>query len=161
MLITESLEVQLAERGITLNSTLVQTIQAASEQTVADAIAALEEAMSISEINRPSGWLKRAIDSQWKPNAKPKTKHLMEEFGKWFELARKNGLVIASMKQADGQILVFDRDGNAHLFAEMLAVHPTASLSPCSPDPAIGDQTLERTRVSHCLRGDCQPQPKI
>lgn len=152
MLITESLEQQLAELGIALNSTLIYSIQAASEQTVAGAIAALEEALSVGEINRPGGWLKRAIDGQWKPNAKPKTRRSAEQFNEWFELARKNGLVIASMKRADGQMLVFDQAGNAHLFAEMLAAYPIAALSRGSADPAIGDHHRERPGVSNCSR---------
>jgi hypothetical protein len=133
MLNPESVEAQLTDLGIALNSTLIKTIAAASEQTVIDAIAALKEAMAVSEINRPGGWLKRAIDGQWKPNRKASPQSLMSQFNEWFELARKQGLVIASMKQSDGQILVFDQQGKSHLFGDMVKLYPLAAFSHSTP----------------------------
>lgn len=44
-----------------LNQTLKKTINSASEETVLNAIEAYKEALVTGKIERPGGWLKKAI----------------------------------------------------------------------------------------------------
>lgn len=121
----------LADIGIKLNPTLAKTIQSVPEATVLTAIDALKEAMSASNIERPGGWLKRAIEECWRPNenhqlvAKSQSN---EVFNRWFNLARAKGLVTAGMRGEDGQQYVFDKEGVSYSFEQMLAAYPLETL---------------------------------
>jgi hypothetical protein len=110
---------------------LAQTIQSVSCETVLTAIAALEQAMTTGNIERPGGWLKRAIEQSWEPNRalyQNTPTSSAKAFSQWFNLAKNQGLVVASIKAEDGQIYVFDPQGVRHLFTEMLAEYPLESL---------------------------------
>lgn len=63
--ITDPIKDELDRLGIKLNSTLTRIIKAADEQTVLDAIAALEEEMKTNEVGNPGGFLFRAIKERW------------------------------------------------------------------------------------------------
>jgi chromosome segregation ATPase len=63
----ESIDAALQELGIDLNPTLRKTIAASAPDAVLSAIAALKEAISAGAVERPGGWLKRAIEQGWQP----------------------------------------------------------------------------------------------
>jgi regulator of replication initiation timing len=125
--ITDQIQEALADIELKINSTLAKTIRSTPEATVLVAIDALKEAMMAGTIERPGGWLKRAIEECWNPNA---TLHQQTEpnptsiFKQWFDLARAKGLVVASMKGEDEQIYVFDQEGIRYPFVQMLGRYP-------------------------------------
>ncbi|MCU0567189.1 MAG: hypothetical protein MUF49_11395 [Oculatellaceae cyanobacterium Prado106] len=123
---TDAFATELAELGASLNSTLNQTIATASPEVVEDAIAALREAREFDTIERPGGWLKRAIEEQWKPNRVTVRSQLL--FNQWFPLARAQGIAIASTQTEAGELLVFDADCQPHPFPQMLARYPLETL---------------------------------
>jgi hypothetical protein len=135
-IVPPEIQTALDQIGLKLNPTLAQTMQSVSIETVLAAIAALEQALTTGNIERPGGWLKRAIEQSWEPNrplAQTTQISSAKAFSQWFNLARNQGLVVASMKAEDGQIYVFDPQGIRHLFTEMLAEHPLESLLNHSP----------------------------
>jgi hypothetical protein len=130
-IVCNEIQAALDQIGLKLNPTLAQTMQSVSTETVLTAIAALEQAMTTGNIERPGGWLKRAIEQSWEPNRPlygTTPINSAKAFSQWFNLARNQGLVVASMKAEDGQIYVFDPQGIRRLFTEMLAEHPLERL---------------------------------
>jgi DNA repair exonuclease SbcCD ATPase subunit len=121
--ISDKVKTQLNAAGIQLNPTLTKLIKSAPEETVLDAIEAYKEALATGNIERPGGWLKRAIEEGWKPNDSVQSLSELEQFNEWFPLAKKKGLVFASQKGNDG-IVVYTSDGVWLSFAEMLANYP-------------------------------------
>jgi hypothetical protein len=131
LIVHHEVQAALDKIGLKLNLTLAKTMQSVSIETVLTAIAALEQAMTTGNIERPGGWLKRAIEQSWEPNrplAQTTQISSAKAFSQWFNLARNQGLVVASMKAEDGQIYVFDPQGVRRLFTEMFAEHPLESL---------------------------------
>lgn len=128
--ISGKIQSELASLDIKLNSTLKKVIKSAPEETVLIAIEALKQAITAGNIERPGGWLKRAIEECWQPNESlqkiENKQHII--FNQWFELARAKGLVVASMKGDDDQQYVFDREGVRYHFEQMLAKYPLESL---------------------------------
>ena len=59
---------QLDILNIKLNSTLKKSIVVKSEEKVLEAIEALKQALETNEISNLAGWLKTAIDEEWKTN---------------------------------------------------------------------------------------------
>jgi hypothetical protein len=135
-IVSAEIQAALDKLGLKLNPTLAQTMQSVSCETVLTAIAALEQAMTTDNIERPGGWLKRAIEQSWEPN-RPLYQNTpirsAKAFSQWFNLAKSQGLVVASMKAEDGKIYVFDPQGVRHLFTEMLAEYPLERLLSNSP----------------------------
>lgn len=117
------IKAELGRLGIAMNSTLAKTIREAPEDAVIAAIQALEEAMVSSEIERPGGWLKRAIEEGWKPNASYSQKVDLKMFNVWFSQAKAKGIAIASTHN-DGQILVLTSNEEWVPFAEITKQHP-------------------------------------
>ena len=128
--ISDKIKLELAELGIKLNTTLTKTIKSASVEIVLSAIQALKEAMITGDIERPGGWLKRAIEDGWIPNEKhlPQDKVERDIFKKWFDLAYKQRLVLASTKGEDGQMYVYNTDGVLLSFDQVLAKYPLEKL---------------------------------
>lgn len=128
--INDKVKLELAELGIELNSTLTKTIKSASVEIVDSAIEALKEAMATGDIERPGGWLNRAIKDGWMPNEKhlPQNKVVRDIFNEWFSLAYKQKLVLASTKGDDGQIYVYTLKGVPLPFEQMLAEYPLERL---------------------------------
>lgn len=128
--ISNKIKLELAELGIKLNTTLTKTIKSASLEIVLSAIQALKEAMITGDIERPGGWLKRAIEDGWIPNEKhlPQDKVERDIFKKWFDLAYKQRLVLASTKGEDGQMYVYNTDGVLLPFDQVLAKYPLEKL---------------------------------
>lgn len=122
------IEVELNRLGVAINPTLAKVIRAASKETVVAAIEALKEAMVSSTIERPGGWLKRAIEEGWKPNDSYAQKVDLKMFNEWFSQAKAAGVVMAST-QNDGQILVLTPNERWIPFAEMLERYPLSSLA--------------------------------
>jgi hypothetical protein len=63
--ITDRIKDELDRLGIKLNSTLTRIIKTADEETVLEAITALEEEMKTNEVGNPGGFLFRAIKERW------------------------------------------------------------------------------------------------
>lgn len=119
---------QLIELGISFNSTLAKTINSAPEQLVRGAIEALKEAMASGNISKPGGWLNKAIKEGWIPSEKHLHQVEYKIFNEWFDLAKKQGLIMASAKGDDGKLYVFTRDGSSFPFEQMLAEYPVDTL---------------------------------
>lgn len=128
--ISDKIKLELAELGIKLNTTLTKTVKSASVEIVLSAIVALKEAMATGNIERPGGWLKRAIEDGWIPNEKhlPQDKVERDTFKEWFDLAYRQRLVLASTKGEDGQMYVYNIDGVLLPFDQVLADHPLDTL---------------------------------
>lgn len=128
--IDEKIKSELARLKVPLNTTLTRTIKSASVELVSSAIEALEEAMNSSAIERPGGWLNKAIKDGWKPNAAhlPQNEVERDVFKEWFDLAYKQRLVLASTKGDDNQMYVYDLNGVLLPFKQMLAEHPLETL---------------------------------
>lgn len=125
--ISDRIKNQLEATGIQLNPTLAKIIKSADEEIVLDAVEAYKEALSTGNIERPGGWLKRAIEEGWKPNDVVQAKSELEAFNEWFPLARKRGLVVAS-QQEKGHIVVYTNDGQWIPFVDIVKEHPIATL---------------------------------
>lgn len=125
--ISDRIKTQLDAAGIQLNPTLAKIIKSASEQTVLDAIEAHKEALVTGNIERPGGWLKKAIEEGWKPNDTVQALSEMETFNQWFPLARQKGIVMASQKTNNG-LEVCINDGRWIPFAEGLERYPLSTL---------------------------------
>ncbi|MBD2681822.1 MULTISPECIES: DUF6262 family protein [Nostoc] len=128
--ISNNIKSELNKIGIDLNTTLTKTIKSASEELVLSAIAALKEAMNLGVIERPGGWLNKAIKNGWKPNEKhlPQDKLTRDIFKEWFDLAYKQRLVIASTLGDDAQMYVYTPDGVSLPFEVMLTEYPLEKL---------------------------------
>lgn len=122
--VSEKIKAQLAELKISLNSTLTKTIKSAKEEFVLSAIEALKEAMANGNVSKPGGWLNKAIQEGWMPSEKHLQKFERDIFNEWFNLAKKQGLIMASMRGDDGKLYVFTKDGVRLPFEQMLAEHP-------------------------------------
>lgn len=128
--ISDIVKLKLDELGIKLNTTLTKAIKSASVEIVLSAIEALKEAMASGNIERPGGWLKRAIEDGWIPNEKhlPQDKVERDIFKEWFDLAYKQRLVLASTKGNDGQMYVYNLDGVLLPFEQMRTDYPLDNL---------------------------------
>ena len=121
---SDKIKSELGLLGIKLNSTLSKTIKSASVELVLSAIEALKEAMANGDIERPGGWLNKAIKEGWTPNKNCVLQDEWEIFNEWFNLAKKQGLIMASMKGEDGKLYIFTKDAVRLPFDVMLAEHP-------------------------------------
>lgn len=122
--VSNKIKAQLNELKISLNSTLTKTIKSASEELVLSAIEALKAAMANGNVNKPGGWLNKAIQEGWMPSEKHLQQVERHIFNEWFNLARAQRLVLASTKGDDGQLYVFTLDGLRLPFEQVLAKHP-------------------------------------
>lgn len=126
--VSDKIKLELNALGIKLNTTLTKTIKSASMALVLSAIEALKEAMASGNIERPGGWLNAAIKDGWKPNEKYVKKGEWASFNEWFNLAKKQGLIMASTKGDDDKLYVFTPDGTQLPFEQMLAEYPLERL---------------------------------
>ena len=126
--VNDKIKSELDSLGIKLNTTLSKTIKSTSGEFVLSAIQALKEAMASGNIERPGGWLNAAIKDGWKPNEKYVKKGEWTSFNEWFNLARKQGLIVASTKGDDDKLYVFTPDGTRLPFEQMLAEYPLEKL---------------------------------
>lgn len=122
--VNEKIKFELDFLKIKLDSTLAKTIRSASESTVLKAIEALKEAMTTGDIDKPAGWLNRAIKDGWMPNEKYIQKVELDIFNEWYNLAKKQGLIMASSKGNDGKLYVYTPDGIQLPFEQMLDEYP-------------------------------------
>lgn len=122
--VTDKIKAELDVLKIKLNSTLTKTIKSASESTVLKAIEALKEAMASGDVDKPGAWLNRAIKDGWIPNEKYIQKVELDVFNEWYNLAKKQGLIMASMKGEDGKLYVYTLDGVPLPFEQMLDQYP-------------------------------------
>lgn len=122
--VDDKIKSELSSLGIKLNTTLSKTIKSASDELVLSAIEALKEAMASGNIEKPGGWLNAAIKDGWKPNEKYIKRSEWASFNEWYNLAKKQGLIMASTKGDDDKLYVFTPDGTQLLFEEMLNLYP-------------------------------------
>lgn len=125
--ISDQVKQQLESLGIQLNSTLTKTIKSASEETILDAMKALKEALAEGDVDKPGGWLKRAIEQAWKPNGKIKIKSELEVFTEWYPKATQKKLIQASQNTKDG-IMIYTNDEKWIPLSEMLIQYPLETL---------------------------------
>lgn len=133
--INEKIQSKLDAIGLTLNTTLTKTINAAaSVDIVLSALTALEEALEQGKIENPGGWLNAAIKDGWMPSEKhlPGVSAEQDVFKQWFDLAYKQRLVLAATKGDDGQMYVYTKDGAPLPFKQMLAEYPVEKLQSIS-----------------------------
>lgn len=130
--ISNKITSELTKLGIDLNTTLTKTIKSASEELVISAIEALKEAINTGVVEKPGGWLNKAIKDGWKPNEKhlPQDKVTRDIFKEWFDLAYKQRLVLGSTKGDDGQMYIYTPNGVSVPFEQMLAEYPLERLKP-------------------------------
>lgn len=128
--ISDKIKLELAAVGVKLNTTLTKTIKSAPEEMVLIAIQALKQALEHGNVERPGGWLNRAIQDGWLPNETnlPQDKVERDIFKQWFDLAYKQRLVLASTKGDDGRMYVFTVDGLRLSFEQMLTEYPLEKL---------------------------------
>jgi hypothetical protein len=109
---------------------LTKTIKSAREELVLSAIEALKVAMTTGTIERPGGWLNKAIKDGWTLNEKhlPQDRVTRDIFKEWFNLAYKQRLVLASTLGDDGQMYVYTLDGVSLPFQQMLTEYPLERL---------------------------------
>ncbi len=69
--ITDRIKDELDRLGIKLNSTLTRKIKTTDEETVLNALAALEEAMGSGNVRNASGFLVQAITEEWTKEDSP------------------------------------------------------------------------------------------
>jgi DNA repair exonuclease SbcCD ATPase subunit len=125
--ISDRVLVQLKAAGIQLNPTLIKAIKSAQEDTVLNAIEAYKEALITGNVGRPGGWLKRAIEEEWKPNGAVQAKSELDTFNEWFPLAKNRGLVFASQSTKES-IMLYTDEGEWIAFADMLTKYPIEKL---------------------------------
>lgn len=121
---SDNIKAQLADLGISLNPTLTKTIESAPEELVLGAIEALKEAITNGNVSWPGGWLNKAIPEGWMPSETHLHVCNHDIFNEWFNLARTQGLVMASMKGDERKLYVFTKDYVKFPFEHMLAEHP-------------------------------------
>ncbi len=63
--VSDSLKAELDSLGIKLNGTLINKINASTEETVLAAIEALKDQLNRGEVKNSGGWLARAIEEGW------------------------------------------------------------------------------------------------
>lgn len=129
--INQKIQSKLDAIGLTLNTTLTKTVNAAaSVDIVLSALTALEEALERGNIENPGGWLNAAIKDGWMPSEKHQPTVVAERdlFKQWFNLAYKQRLVLAATKGDDGQMVVYTLDGVPLPFKQMLAEYPVEKL---------------------------------
>ncbi|NJN11183.1 MAG: hypothetical protein HC836_40790 [Richelia sp. RM2_1_2] len=66
MPVPDSVKIELANLGISINSTLRKLIRQNPEEITLEAIEALKYALSIQGIKNPAGWLAEGIKNRWK-----------------------------------------------------------------------------------------------
>ncbi len=78
--ITDKIQSKLDDLGVELNTTLTKTINAATEETVLDAIEALKEQVTRKNIPNPGGWLNKAIKEGWTKSESNRSKPPQSKF---------------------------------------------------------------------------------
>lgn len=120
---TSDVITKISALGIRMNKKLHELIEQKSEQVVTDAISAVEEYLdSDKKVKSKTGLLRTALEDEWKPNSttqERKAERANDDFSEWFNLAREQGIVIASQRSKDG-IIVLESTGKWTLFTEMV-----------------------------------------
>lgn len=98
---TETLEAELQQLGVEMNSTLQRLISGTPRGIVDTAVQSLKEASLSGQLRNPGGFLNKAITEVWKPNESYQKKADIEEFNQWWRWAYSKGLVQAAT-QIDG-----------------------------------------------------------
>lgn len=124
---SDKIQSELDTLGIRRNSTLLKLIKAVPEEVVLKAIDVLKEALAISSIRNPSGFLVEAIRNTWTPNEGYEQKVELDVFQEWYPLAQSLGLVIASTRQ-DGILHVITAQQQWIPFEQIFSEYPLERL---------------------------------
>lgn len=93
----KQIEAEVQALGIKLTSTLRNTINTASEETVLEAIQALKAALTKNDIRSPGGWLRSAILGNWSQEQalqrQDKTQY-PDGFEQWYQDAVETNFVL-------------------------------------------------------------------
>ncbi len=125
--ISESIKTKLDNLGVKLNATLLKVINSTSELEVLMALDAVEQYASSNNINNTGGLVVDAIKQKWEPSAPLKATNTVSssgpqesEFSRWFEAARKKGIVLASQLDRDTkEIILYLRDGSTATYTKI------------------------------------------
>ncbi|MCX5982266.1 MAG: hypothetical protein NTY89_10790 [Nostocales cyanobacterium LacPavin_0920_SED1_MAG_38_18] len=83
-----------------------------------NAIEVVKEQMQDKVIKSPGGLLAQAIDGEWKPNQPLSEDKPSDCFAQWYDLGRKQGIIVGSRKDDDGSIWIQDTTKAWILFEE-------------------------------------------
>jgi len=113
------------ENGVRLTPSIMKLMGQVAADVVKNAIDALKEARRRGSVKNPTGYLTEALKNQWRPNSDEPALATaeLETFNRWFPIARKKGIAIASQQDGD-RIMVFTSDGDYIPFSEMLEKYP-------------------------------------
>ncbi|WP_051470333.1 hypothetical protein, partial [Fischerella sp. PCC 9605] len=124
---SDKIKSELDALKIKMNTTLSKLIEEVPEETVIKAIDALKEALSITQVRNPAGFLAEAIRNTWIPNERYEEKAELDIFKEWFPVAQSKRLVVASTK-IEGVLHVCSPEGEWIPFEEMVAKYPLEGL---------------------------------
>lgn len=130
--ISESIKTKLDSLGVKLNATLFKVINSTSELEVLTALDAVEQYALFNDVSNTGGLVVDAIKQKWEPSAPSKATLIISssesqesEFSRWFEAARKKGIVLASQLDRDTkEIILYLRDGSTATYTKMKQQYP-------------------------------------
>lgn len=135
--IPESIKTKLVSLKVKLNTTLVKVINSTSELEVLTALDAVEQYALFNDVSNNGGLVVDAIKQKWEPSAPLKATNTVSsnqpqesEFSRWFEAARKKGIVLASQLDRDSkEIILYLHDGSTATYTKMKQQYPLGNLT--------------------------------
>ncbi len=108
-----------------------------SGSQVLTALDAVEQYARANDVTNTGGLVVDAIKQKWQPSAPLKatngvssTQPQESDFSKWFEAARKKGIVLASQLDRDTkEIILYLRDGSTATYTKMKQQYPLENLT--------------------------------
>ncbi|NBD16736.1 MAG: hypothetical protein GVY04_11540, partial [Cyanobacteria bacterium] len=114
---------RLKEVGIRLSKKLNELIDFLQKEDVLNALSAVEEYLSTGKkVKSKAGLFRKALEENWTPNLTDEERQfnqVKESFGKWYKLAKNEGLVQASMGTKEG-IIVLEPTGEWTPYEEIV-----------------------------------------
>ncbi len=114
---------RLKEVGIRLSKKLNELIDSLQKEEVLNALSAVEEYLATGkQVKSKAGLFRKALEENWTPNLTDEERQfnqVKESFGKWYKLAKNEGLVQASMGTKEG-IMVLEPTGEWTPYEEIV-----------------------------------------
>lgn len=111
----DNIQSLLAELGIKLNKTLIKEIKEKPREQVLNAISVVQENIDTGvKIRSKVGLFRRALKEEWvanEPHDERTTSQLKDEFSKWFDLAKEQGIVQTSKRTDEGIFVLKPGEG--------------------------------------------------
>ena len=104
--IPESIKARLENLGVRLNATLVKVINSSSELEVLTVLDAALQYAGANDVSNIGGLVVDAIKQKWQPSALLKSGLQESDFSRWFEAAKKKGIVLASELDRDTKEII-------------------------------------------------------